>query len=125
MTKPWVEWEDYSSGLYAAAPIDKAKVEASRALLADPDQFLEVAVEMIREWPNGARHGIHHLPAGAQAWVGQASCCYAHGATAAETRDAWGQLTNPQQRAANKAADVAIERFQREVIDDAQTLFGR
>lgn len=122
-TTPWNSWEDWHAGLYAARPVDSAMVKLSVALLADRDQFREVASEMVRAWPNGARHGIGDLPDGARAWVGQSSCCYAHGASGRETREAWGLLTDAQRSVANAIADDVVERWRKDVVDGAQALF--
>lgn len=112
--EPIASWEDWRAGLYAhITEPDMRTVESSVRLLTDPDQFLEVAREMIRAWPNAAEHNVRSLWTGRRAWVGQASCLYAHGATSIETRIAWGQMDNSQQRQANRAADVAIAEYKR------------
>lgn len=124
MTTPsWNDWEDFQAGLYALTSVRPDVVASSVDLLARPDEFLEVAREMVREWANAAEHNIVHLWTGRRAWIGQASCCYAHGATAAETREAWGKLSNQDQRAANEVADDVADRFRKEVMDGAETLF--
>lgn len=99
----WDHWEDYQHGLYRPV-LDAARSELSLALLRDPGYFEEVSREMLREWPNSARHNLTHMWSGRNAWIGQASCCYAHGATSADTRAAWGLLTNAEQIAANSVA---------------------
>lgn len=120
----WVTWEDWQAGLYSSiTEPDDRNVQSSVALLSDPDQFLEVAREMAREWPNAAIHNVRHLWTGRRAWVGQASCMYAHGAVAIETRIGWGRMTNGAQVAANAAADIAIGDIRRG-WQGAETLFG-
>ena len=112
-------WEDYLAGMYAMDWDYDRQVEAA-ALLADPDQFYEVATEMLREWPNAARHNLHYLWSGRNAWIGQASCCYSLGATAADTRAAWGTLSNVQQNTANAVAKRVRLKWER-TWRDAQT----
>lgn len=112
----WDYWEDYRHGLYVPA-IHSDRVELSAKLLADPDHFIEVAREMLREWPYSAHHNLVHLWTGRNAWVGQASCCYAHGATSADTRQAWGMLTNDEHRAANAVAVHVREAWERRTRD--------
>lgn len=121
MTMPWVEWEDYQAGLYRP-DTDEGRQVASLELLSDPDSFREAAVEMLREWAHSARHNLAHMWSGRNAWMGQATCCYVHGATGADTRAAWGLLSNGEQRRANDVAvsvRAAWERDRR----DAQTVF--
>ncbi len=118
---PWSEWEDYKAGLYAPTSSALAGA-ASLALLCDPDQFRETAREMLREWPNATVQNIRHMWSGRNAWIGQATCCYAHGATSLDTRDAWGQMSNDQQRAANLVAREVRDEWERG-NHDAEALF--
>jgi hypothetical protein len=116
----WDYWEDYRAGMYRS-DMDPWRSALSEALLGDPDHFYEVAREMIREWPNSAHHNLVNMWSGRNAWLGQAACCYAHGATAADTKAAWGLLTNDQQRAANAVARTVQEQWERGK-HDAQTV---
>lgn len=100
---PFDAWEDFTAGLYASR-IDAAQVHAAAALLRDQDAFAQAAAEMLRAWPVAAVQNIQHMWSGRNAWVGQATCCYSIGATSAETRAAWGDLSNTDQRAANETA---------------------
>lgn len=115
----WSNWEDWRAGLYAPTVTDEQVADSAR-LLANPDHFLEVARELLREWPNAATHNLIHMWTGRRAWIGQASCMYAHGATAASTRVAWGHLTNGQQRIANTIADQVHDEWK---VTGAQVLF--
>lgn len=122
MIRGWEKWEDWQSGLYSSGSDSERQAE-SADLLRDADRFREVAREMVREWPNAAQHNLGNMKSGHNAWVGQASCCYAHGATSTETRTAWGLLTNSEQMDANRAARTVIREWEREV-QDAQTILG-
>jgi len=102
-TFPWLDWEDYRAGMYRPDQ-DQDRQRLSAFLLTDLGGFRETAREMLREWPHAAHQNLHNMWSGRNAWLGQASCCYAHGATSADTRAAWGSLTNQQQTAANRVA---------------------
>lgn len=119
---PYDEWEDYKNGMYALS-LDVDRAALALGLLRCPDEFRETAREMLRAWPVAAQHNLGNLWTGRRAWVGQASCCYAFGATSADTRSAWGCMTNAEQRAANSAADAVIAE-RRMGVANAQTLFG-
>jgi len=121
-TRPWADWEDWHAGLYARRLVRAESIVASLALLADADTFLEVGHEMVRTWPHAARHNLDHMWSGRRAWIGQASCCYAHGATADETKQAWGGLANAVQARANAIADEIADAYHRG-WRYAQTLF--
>jgi hypothetical protein len=116
---PWETWEDYTAGMYRGT-LDLDRQADSARLLADPGGFTETAREMLREWPTAARQNLTNMWSGRNAWLGQAACCYAHGATAADTRAAWGTLTNAQQNAANAAARTVRFAWEKEQTD-AQT----
>jgi hypothetical protein len=122
-TRPWDDWEDYTAGLYQhVLPVRAGKVQDSIRLLSDQDRFAEAAREMIREWPTAARHNLN-LPSGRRSWIGQAACCYSHGATSEETACAWGHLSNRVQRRANQIADAVASEY-REGRSGAQALFA-
>lgn len=125
MTRPWDSWEDYAAGLYQHR-LAPGRVQDSVRLLSDAAGFEEAAWEMVCAWPNAADHNLYLLTTGRQAWIGQATCCYHHGATAEETRAAWGQLSNETQDRANKVASaIADEYLSGGRWNNAETLFGR
>jgi hypothetical protein len=118
---PWLKWEDFQAGLYRL-DYDNTHVAHAARLLADPDEFREVAREMVQAWPTSAHHNLKNMWTGRNAWVGQASALYAYNSPGIATRIAWGTLTLDQQRTANGVAEqVRIEREQRHV---GQTLFA-
>jgi hypothetical protein len=121
MILPWSNWEDYAAGLYEHR-FYMGQVQASVKLLSDPDEFAAAAREMVREWPHAADHNLH-LPSGRRAWIGQAACCYHHGATAEETAGAWGRLSNQVQRRANAIASIIAKDYLDGRGPGAETLF--
>ena len=124
-TQPWDSWEDYAAGLYRHRPCTRGVwVQESVKLLSAADEFGEVAREMIHAWPNAAAHNLNlNLRAGRQAWIGQATCCYHHGATAEETAAAWGRLSNRTQSRANRIAATVADEYLNGG-HRAETLFG-
>jgi hypothetical protein len=110
---PWSTWEDWAAGLYEQRPALLAMIADSERLLGNSDAFRETAREMMRNWPNSTYHALRFLPTSARSWIGQASCCYAHGATGDETRRAWGRLSSAVQRDANAVADTLRDEWER------------
>ena len=76
---------------------------------------------MVRAWPIAARQNLEHMWSGRKAWIGQASCLYAHNAPRLATCEAWGTLTLDEQRAANQTAGRI--QTERERSNVGQTLF--
>lgn len=116
----WNNWEDWQGGMYARQ-WEEHHVRSSVALLCDCDQFAEVAWEMVLAWPHAAHHNLSNMWAGRNAWVGQASCLYAHQAPALATREAWGALSLESQRQANTVAQTVRIRWEQHHV--GQTLF--
>ena len=118
-------WEDWQAGLYAVRTCgDEAALQAaSGVLLGDPDDFGRVAWEMVRAWPIAAEVALTHTSSNRQAWVGQATCCYAHAAPDYVTKRAWWDLNDTAKDAANATADSVIDRWEG-TYRNAETLFG-
>lgn len=111
----WDDWEDWLAGMYE--PTNSEDWLAAARLLRDPDQFREAAREMIREWPHATRHNLGHMWSGRNAWVGQATCCYSLGLTAADTRRAWGTMSLGDQWTANQVARDIRAEWERTQVD--------
>lgn len=125
MTRPWDDWEDYAAGMYQSHLV-AGRVQESVRLLSDPDRFEKAAWEMVRAWPHAADHNLYLLETGRRAWIGQATCCHHHGATAEETRAAWGRLSNETQNRANAVATAIVDEYLRGGRwNSAETLFDR
>jgi hypothetical protein len=104
-------WEDFFAGQYELPSChDSIAAEISSAmLLRSPSQFYCVAQQMISEWTFSAEANLSNRSRNRQAWIGQASCCYAFGAKEHQVKSAWHTLTPEEQSAANKIADEIVE----------------
>ena len=118
---PWIKWEDWRNGLYHRDFLAD-HVSDSLRLLTDPDRFADTATEMFTEWPAATLHNLINMISGRNAWIGQASCLYAHGAPKAATCEAWGQMTQQQQNDANGVA-VHVRSVWERGHRGSQTLF--
>ena len=78
-------WEDWQAGMYLSR-IDKVKAEKCVELLSNQSVFLDTAMRMINEWNIASAVNLSNVSRNRQAWIGQASCCYALEAN--ETADA-------------------------------------
>lgn len=123
MNAPWEAWEDYAAGFYNPGVPTAMHVADSKALLCDPDRFFDAAAEMLHHWENSAVHNIQYLWTGRNAWIGQATCLYTHGAPPTATREAWGAMTEPQRDTANAVATKARHEWEGRQ-DGRETLFA-
>lgn len=104
-------WEDFRAGMYVlpSKEDEDLQVRCAVRLLSKPSMFYAVALRMIDEWPVSARVHLSNTSRNRQAWIGQASCCFAYGCPEHQTKDAWHRLSLDQQSVANKTADEVIE----------------
>ena len=84
----------------------------ARNLLANPEQFNEVALKVIKEWKHASEVNLSNIARNRQAWIGQASCCYAFKIPDYITKYGWRMLTIEQQTKANQVADSVIEKWE-------------
>lgn len=94
--------------MYSREPVRPEMTRLSIAVLSDTEQFKAYAIEMLGAWPESACAHLCDPGRGRRAWVGQATCCFVHGATVAETCEAWVLMPRVAQIAANDAALQAI-----------------
>lgn len=112
--RPYTEWEDYKAGMYQeSSPEHRGQLIAAAALLlADQHKLLAAMRSVTIEWRVASDANLHEYPNN-RAWLGQAACCYATGATEDLTRSAWGVLTDQQRVLANAVADQVIDEWRR------------
>lgn len=117
------DWEDYQAGLYALAVENENDLtEKSRQLLANPNQFTETMNMMFLEWITAVKVNMTDTSQNRQAWLGQAACCFNHGAPEYVTKRAWWLLSDEQRNAANAAAQKIIDMHDKGEAN-AETLF--
>ncbi len=88
-----------------------AQVEA-QSLLCNSELFEITSQKMVDAWPFAAEANLTNRSRNRQAWIGQATCCFAYGSAEHQTKEAWHQLTSQEQAAANLAADKVISHWE-------------
>lgn len=112
--RPYTEWEDYMAGMYLE-PLPEHReqlIAAAALLLTDQHRLLAAMRSVTIEWRVASDANLHECPNN-RAWLGQAACCYATGATEDLTRAAWGVLTDHHRMLANAIADQVIDEWKR------------
>lgn len=109
------KWEDWKDGLYRLTldPVDEILISRSARLLSDPELFHINALRVITAWPYSAAVNLSNRSRNRQAWLGQASCCFACGSPEDLTKQAWHRLSPAEQDAANAVADRVIAEWER------------
>ena len=107
-------WEDYQNGLFNLNAENEGElVEQARSLLANPSVFENYAREVVNKWKRAAEVNLSNSSRNRQAWIGQAACCLYCGAPEYVTKQAWNELSEKQQKKANKVADKVILEWER------------
>lgn len=107
---PFTKWEDNQFGMYKTTCFMDQHQMMSECyqLLSCPEWLWETMGFVTHHWRYSCEHFLSNLNRNRQAWLGQAACCFMHGAPEYITKMAWGMLTTEQQIAANKVADEII-----------------
>lgn len=107
---PFDVWEDHKLGMYQKKCfMDEHKMVSDCEVLLSCHQWLWESMQFVaHNWKYAAEHNLSNLNRNRQAWLGQAACCFTHGAPEYLTKEAWNNLTDEQRAAANKVADEVI-----------------
>lgn len=116
----WEHWEDIPAGLWNEDDSRSEMIESSQILLSHPLVFEQTANLMVDAWNVTACAHLSDRRRGRRAWIGQASCCFAHGATRWETIAAWLTLPARTRDLANEAALQVIIRWERHAAAGSQ-----
>lgn len=104
------DWEDREFGMYETTCfMDEQKmIQDCVQLLNCPSWLWECMTFVTHNWPNSTAQQLTNIHRNRQAWLGQAACCFAHGAPEYITKKAWNLLSDVYQRKANDVADDVI-----------------
>jgi len=109
-------WEDYQAGMYDTLTKYSEKqtedlTNKAIKLLTDQEKFFLTAKDMIDDWPIAAESNLTTASRNHEAWIGQASCCYAYKIPERITKFAWKMLKVSQQLEANMTAQRIIDEW--------------
>lgn len=88
----------------------------SAELLSDQEEFFSQGVEMCKMWHYSAEQNLTDSSMNRRAWLGQATCCFNHGAPDYATKDAWWTLSEDTRRLANATADKILAEWESKQI---------
>jgi len=109
-------WEDWKKGMYEKDGRNLEEQQKlsmfAKNLLSNPVLFENIALRVISEWKYATEFNLSNTSRNRQAWLGQASCCFAYGVPEYITKMGWHMLTEEQQKEANKIADEVINQWE-------------
>lgn len=109
---PYQIWEDFNAGMYRSKTDYTLALKCS-LLLSDQCAFLDSAIKMVFEWEIASAVNLSNKSRNRQAWIGQATCCYIHGANENTTIAGWRMMDTQTQADANATADTVISYFEK------------
>lgn len=92
---------------------EREMIEDCKQTLSCPQWLEQVMRVVVHSWEIAAEQNLTNLARNRQAWLGQAACCFVHGAPEYLTKIAWGELTEDQQKNANIVADSVIQTWEK------------
>jgi len=110
-------WECWKHGLYKTKSKNEEKSQKSFLILNSVENCDASFKSLIENWPYSSQVNLSNKSINRQAWLGQAACCFSHGANEDETKIAWFKLTIEEQNRANQVADYYITKFELEVMN--------
>lgn len=131
---PYTECEEFRHGggmwkPLAGAVIREKMIEGAARLMRDAFKFRSAMLRALDEWPKSCAVNLTAEGNNQRAWLGHAGCYLAVGSPEECTRLGWHRLNPAQQRAANAAADDAINTWRRRyrapiTSSDQLSIFG-
>lgn len=110
---PYDKWEDYINGMYSKHHEDAdILIDLSKNMLSDQTKFYKYGKKMISEWVFSSDQNLSNKSINRMAWVGQATCCFAHEAPDFVTKKAWDSMEQKDRDAANKTAIKLINEWE-------------
>lgn len=114
---PYYLWEDVTNGILNSNYNEQEEeifTNKAKQLLCNTDEFYNVGLQMLREWKYSAEQNLSNRARNRQAWIGQASCCFACQVPEHITKYAWRLMTEEEQSRANSVADKIINLWEKE-----------
>lgn len=112
---PFDRLEDIKNGMWRNVSNEERETYkgAAAALMRDVVAFKSSMLRAIKEWPVACENYLTNPSVNHQAFAGHIGCCIAVNSPEDVTRQAWHTLTQPEQDAANIAANEALAEWER------------
>lgn len=115
---PYTKWEDHHFGMYQNfAFMDEPSLIKDCELTLRCAPWLEEGMKFVsHNWKYAAEHNLTNTSRNRRAWLGQAACCFYHGAPEYLVKQAWWNLSDEQRNQANAVADEVIQDWESKYI---------
>jgi hypothetical protein len=112
---PFWEWEEVRHNMWGKVTDRKEWLQKAIDFTGDHELYGHWMMQVIHAWPRSCEHHLTKLNTNRKPWIGRAAVAMAIQCPEDIVREAWGCLTEEQQRLANLAAERAIEYWEMEI----------
>ena len=110
---PWWVWEEVPANMWGSVPDRKSWLQRAIEFTGDHELYGSWMLKVVEAWPYSCAQNLTKRDTNRKAWVGHAAVAYAIQCPEDIVRQAWGFLTDEQQKLANMKAQQAIEHWER------------
>ncbi|MCK5617087.1 hypothetical protein KAR91_85280 [Candidatus Pacearchaeota archaeon] len=105
---PYWRWEECKYNMWGKVKGKKDWLQRAIEFTGDHLLYGQWMIKVVNDWKYSCEHNLSDRSQNRQAWIGHAAVAYAIQCPEDIVRQAWGFLTEEQQRLANDQADSAI-----------------
>jgi len=111
-------WECFGQGMYETTCfMDKyAMINDCELLLSCPEWLWESMTFVTHHWLTSSEQHLTNMSRNRKAFLGQAACCFSHGAPEYLTKLAWFNLDEKTQKKANEVASEVIKDWEEKYL---------
>jgi hypothetical protein len=105
---PYWLWEETAHNMWGSVRDREEYLQRAIEFTGDHSQYGAAMLEVVRNWKYSCEHNLSNATQNRKAWIGHAACAFRFRCPEDIVRQAWGHLSDEQQRLANKEAEKAI-----------------
>lgn len=111
---PYTSWEEMQSNMWGAVKNRDEWLQKAVAFTGDHELYGSWMLKVADVWPLSCQQNLTKLDTNRKAWIGHAAVALAMQCPEDIVRQAWGYLSEEQQRLANEKAQQAIEIWEKD-----------
>ena len=105
---PYNEWEELTFNMWGSVKDRAEWLKKAIDFTGDHNLYGSWMIKVVDFWPNSCKHNLSKLDTNRKAWIGHAAVALAMQCPEDIVRQAWGFLSEEQQKLANQKAQDAI-----------------
>lgn len=110
---PFQDWEEIPANMWGEVENKDQALRQAIKFTGNAELYGSYMMRVVRDWPVSCENALTDYTINRKAWIGHAAVALAIGVPENITRQAWGMLTNEQQRLANRQAEYAISTWEK------------